>query len=160
MTGCRFTIFAGCSKCCPDAIVCRRRSGIAGSGAEVRAAGAGVEVEGVLKEGRGSAFDLQPPANTTRCCITGVIHYVVKSMLCSAKYFHSEKSMQNGLIERSFVKHVTKYVREWQRRQQQQGPDRAMGRSQTGFAIFRPDIRNAGQNIPEGARMTTRPPQK
>ena len=44
--------------------------------------------------------------------------YVVKSMLCSAKYFHSEKSMQNGLIERSFGKHVTKYVREWQRRQQ------------------------------------------
>ena len=101
----------------------------------------------------------QPPANTTGCCSTGVIHYVVKSMLCSAKYFHSEKSMQNGLIERSFGKHVTKYVREWQRRQQQ-GPDRAMGRGQTGFAIFRPDIRNAGQNIPVGVGLTTRPPQK
>ena len=59
--------------------------------------------------------------------------------------------MQNGLIERSFVKHVTKYVREW--------PDGGMGARQ-GFLQFSAQTPGMPAKTSHEEQNDTKAPQK
>lgn len=143
---------------CQEAVLCRRRSGITGAGVEVGVAGAGVGVEGVL-QGR-AGFCLWPSAP---CKYHWLLQHWCHS-LCGQKYallskIFPQREVHAKRIDCKKFWEARDEVREGVAEKAAAGPDRAMGRGQTGFAIFRPDIRNAGQNIPEGARMTTRPPK-